>query len=137
MVTTRNLDTFFAYVQEHGYLRTPEHAERWTRAVLQTLGLNLSRGAKRALARALPGDLSDWLTDVFWLVHFRNRNQDALDFQRRVARRAGNTDKFFARKPIVAVFGALRQIIGDDVAQRVANDLSAELRELWEDAVHT
>lgn len=134
MAASSNLDAFFNHVQEHGLLRTREHAERWTRAVLQTLGLNMGRGAKRKLAQALPDELAASLTDVFWLIHFRNTNQGALDFQQRVARRAGNSDKEFARHPIVAVFGGVRDLIPGDVDSAVADTLSPELRQLWEQA---
>jgi uncharacterized protein (DUF2267 family) len=134
MSKTVNLDSFFHEVQRVGKLRTVAHAERWTRAVLQTFGLNLSRGVKRDLAAALPKALGDSLTDVFWLLHFRDTNQSAFDFQQRVARRAGNSDKEFARYPILAVFGGVKQVVNDNLRQRVADDLAPELRELWEQA---
>lgn len=134
MSNSSDLNSFYTHVQQAGLLRTRGHAERWTRAVLQTLGINMSRRAKRSLAQALPDELSDSLTDVFWLLHFRNTNQSADDFQQRVGRRAGNTDREFARMPILAVFGGVKKLIPDDVRRNVADDLAPELRQLWENA---
>lgn len=132
MSQAKSLESFYSYVQANGSLLSNDHAVRWTRATLQTLGLNMSGRAKRQFASALPRELSDNLNDVWWLFNFRNTNQSAIDFQQRVARRAGNTDKEFARLPIQAVFGGIRQMVDSNVSDRVANDLSPELRAMWE-----
>ena len=131
---SQDLTAFYNTVQSAGKLRTPEHATRWTRAVLQTLGLNISGAAKKALKQALPQELADSVSDVFWLFNFRDTNMTANYFQERVGRRAGNTDPVFAKHPTLAVFGAVQQIVNRDVAQKVADSLPPEVRELWESA---
>jgi uncharacterized protein (DUF2267 family) len=51
-----------------------------------------------------------------------------------VARRSGNTDAQFARFPILAVFGGVKQMINQDLQREVAKSLAPEVRELWEQA---
>ena len=126
-----DLEEFYGTVEKLGDLRTTSHAQRWSDAVLRSLGLQLDRRAKKKLAASLPEELANSLTRVFWLVHFRNRHLTRLEFQNQVARRAGNSDTRFARLPILAVFGGLRRFISDDVDARVAQSLSPEVRELW------
>ena len=125
-------DQFYAFVQERAFLRTAEHGRIWTRGVLNMLGVNLSKGAKKALANALPADLKQYLGGVFWLAYFRDTNITAYEFQNRVARRSGNTDANFAKFPVVAVFGAIKQTVPPAVAKEVAESLSPELRALWD-----
>jgi uncharacterized protein (DUF2267 family) len=129
-----NLNQFYQDVQKVGKLRTEEHARLWTVGTLKTLGINLDRRTKRQLARALPDGLAEPLTDVFWLLHFRNSQLRREDFQRAVARRSGNTDAQFARFPILAVFGGVKQMINQDLQREVAKSLAPEVRELWEQA---
>jgi uncharacterized protein (DUF2267 family) len=129
-----DLTQFYQGVQKVGKLRTEEHARRWTVGVLKTLGVNLPGRTKRKLARALPNGLARPLTDVFWLLHFRNANLSGDDFQRAVARRSGNSDAQFARFPVLAVFGGIKQMINQDLQREVAQSLSPEVRELWEQA---
>lgn len=129
-----SLTNYYEFVQHAGNLRTPAHARRWSHGVLQTLGLNLSRSARRSLAQALPPELAQSLTDVFWLAHFRDTNLSALEFQNAVARRCGNSDKEFAYYPVRAVFGGIQPLIGADVARSVADSLSPELRAIWQAA---
>lgn len=128
------LDAYFDTVQKMGNLRTPNHAKRWSTATLNTLGLNLDGGTKKKLAKALPEPLSDDLTRVFWLVHFRNKQLPAVEFQKAVARRAGATDAQFARQPVKAVFHGMKSLIDDDTNKAVIESLSPELRELWQSA---
>ncbi|MCA9979532.1 MAG: DUF2267 domain-containing protein [Anaerolineales bacterium] len=132
--TVNNLEDYYAYIQANGALRTPTHARHWSRATLNMLGVNVSRSTKKALANALPDELKADLTKVFWLAHFRDTNLSAYDFQNRVARRAGNTDAQFARIPVTAVFSALKQLAPQDIGRQVADDLSPELRAIWEKA---
>jgi uncharacterized protein (DUF2267 family) len=134
MTQSTQLSNFYKHVQTTGQLRTPAHAERWTRAVLQTLGMQLPRRIKRTLAKALPEDLADDLTSIFWLLHFRNHNMPLLEFQTRVGLRAGNTDKQFAYYPTVAVFAGLHKLINADIARQVADALSPELHDAWQQA---
>lgn len=131
---SNELTSFYQHVQTAGSLRTEMHAKRWTRAVLQTLGLNVSGAAKKSLQTALPQELGDHVGRVFWLFNFRDDNMTAEYFQDRVGRRAGNTDKIFARIPTMAVFGGVRAMISSDVDQKVAESLSPEVRELWDNA---
>ncbi len=130
-----SLTSYYEHVQRAGNLRSPEHARRWSHGVLQTLGQNLGRSAKRSLSKALPPELTRSLNDVFWLLHFRDTRISHLDFQNVVARRCGNSDKEFAFYPVRAVFGGLQQLIGQDVAQTVADALSPDLREIWQRAL--
>lgn len=129
-----NLNDYYEYVQERGKLRTVDHAKRWSDGILKTLGINLDRGTKKKLAQALPEELADSLTGVFWLLHFRNEKLSSYEFRRTAARRSGNTDADFARYPILAVFGGVKQMIPADLEREVANDLAPEVRELWQRA---
>lgn len=134
MAQVADIDTFYAYVQSTGKLRTIEHAQRWSAAVLNALSLNLDRGTKKRLARALPSELAQALTRVFYLAHFRNPNLSLEEFLSQVSRRGGNTDTLFARYPTQAVFGGLKQLIGEELSDQVARSLSPEVRALWRQA---
>jgi uncharacterized protein (DUF2267 family) len=127
-------DDFFNYVKTEGKLRTAAHARRWTRGTLNMLGVNVDRGVKKDLAKALPKEMSAWLTGVFWLAFFRNTNISSYEFQNRVARRSGNSDPQFAYYPVKAVFGGLKGLLKNDVSQKVADNLAPELREIWDKA---
>ena len=130
----KDLNNFYQYVQKKGSLRTPDHAQRWSKATLNILGVNLDGRTKKALAKALPDDLARALNGIFWLLHFRNTNLPARQFQRRVGLRAGNSDWEFARLPIVAVFGGIKQMIDKELQDRVAQTLAPEIRHLWQQA---
>lgn len=127
----KDLTSFYEQVKQDGKLRTEMHAQRWTRATLQTLGLNLPRDAKKSMAKALPQELADYLTDVWWLFPFRNTNIQDVEFSERVARRAGNTDPRYAKLVAEAVFGAVRGMVGSDVARKVHEGLSPDLQKMW------
>lgn len=129
-----DLNSYYQHVKQSGSLRTHDHAVRWSDATLNMLGVNLDSRTKRALAKALPDDLARSLTRVFWLLHFRNTNLPAKEFQRRVGLRAGNTDWEFARIPVVAVFGGVKRLINQDLQNQVEKTLSPELRQLWQQA---
>ena len=58
----------------------------------------------------------------------------AKEFQRRVGLCAGNTAWEFARIPVVAVFGGVKQLINADLQNQVEKTLSPELRQLWQQA---
>lgn len=131
---SETLSDFFRYVRKEGMLLSPEHARRWSDGVLRTLGTALDRGTKKRLAKAIPEELADSLTGVFWLIHFRDPNLRSQDFQRMAARRSGNTDADFARIPTLAVFGGLKQMIDADLERAVADALAPEIRELWQQA---
>ncbi len=131
---SQNLDDFYQQVQSVGKLRTEQHARRWTRAVLQTLGLNISGAAKKELKGALPDELSDEISGVWWIFNFRDTNMTAHYFQERCGRRAGNTDPEFARYPVLAVFGAVQGMVSSDVSDKVADSLPPEVAQLWENA---
>ncbi len=128
------LNDFYRYVQEEGKLLSPEHARRWSAGVLRTLGTALDRRTKKRLAKALPEELADSLTSVFWLLHFRDPHLSSHAFQRMAARRSGNTDADFARIPTLAVFGGVKQMIDDELERDVAETLAPEVRELWQQA---
>ena len=128
------LDAYYEHVMTAGKLRTLDHARIWSDGVLKTLGSALDRGTKKTLAKELPKELSEPLTSVFWLLHFRDPNQPVEDFLQRAARRSGNSDGEFARNPTQAVFGGLKMFIDSDLNEKVARTLSPELRQLWEQA---
>ncbi len=130
----KDLTRFYEIVKENSDLRTMMHAQRWTRATLQTLGINLPKGAKNVMAQSLPDELSSYLTDVWWMLPVRDPNIEAHDFSARVARRAGNTDPRYAKLVAEAVFGAIKGVIATDVAQQVYEGLSPDLRKMWESA---
>jgi uncharacterized protein (DUF2267 family) len=129
-----DLNSYYQTVQTQGNLRTPQHAQRWSTAVLKTLGFNLDGRTKKRLANALPQELGTDLKRVFWLLHFRNNQLSSHDFQNQVSRRSGNSDPQFARTPILAVFHGVKQIVDNDTQQAVAQSLSPEVRALWEKA---
>jgi uncharacterized protein (DUF2267 family) len=129
-----DLNSYYQTIQTKGNLRTPQHAQRWSTAVLKTLGFNLDGRTKKRLANALPQELGTDLKRVFWLLHFRNNQLSSHDFQNQVSRRSGNSDPQFARTPILAVFHGVKQIVDNDTQQAVAQSLSPEVRELWEKA---
>lgn len=129
-----DLTSYYQTVQEKGNLLTPQHARRWSTAVLKTLGFNLDGRTKKQLANALPQELSDDVKRVFWLLHFRNSNLSSHEFQNQVSRRSGNSDPQFAKMPILAVFHGIKQMVDGNLQQAVADSLAPEVRELWEKA---
>ncbi|MBE2221165.1 MAG: DUF2267 domain-containing protein [Anaerolineae bacterium] len=128
------LNNYYTTIKELGKLQTTDHAKRWSEATLHTLALNLNRGTKKKLAEALPEELSDQLKRKFWLVHFRDKNLTSLEFQKMTGRRAGNTDQSFARYPVIATFHGLKNLINDTLNDDVADTLSPELSQMWQDA---
>lgn len=133
-MSEQKLNTYYTHVQEKGLLLTESHAKRWSRGVLQTLGTALDRRTKKDLSKALPEELSDSLNGVFWLLHFPDATMPSSEFQQRVAIRCGNSDSVFARHPIVAVFGGVKQMIDGKLQDRIADTLSPEVSELWQQA---
>jgi uncharacterized protein (DUF2267 family) len=129
-----DLDSYYRYVTGVGELRTPQHARRWTDGVLRTLGTALSRQAKRALAKELPDELARSVNDVFWLLHFRDPNLGRDEFLHRAGRRSGNSNGEFAAVPTRAVFAGLRFYISTEVDQQIADTLSPQLHDLWQEA---
>jgi len=128
------LNDYYTTIKELGKLQTTNHAERWSEATLHTLALNLDRGTKKKLVKALPEELSDQLKRKFWLVHFRNKSLTCVEFQKMTGRRAGNTDETFARYPVIATFHGLKNLIDDSLNDDVADTLSPELSQMWQDA---
>jgi uncharacterized protein (DUF2267 family) len=131
---SQSLDDYYLHVESVGKLLTRHHANRWSDAVLKTLGTVLDGRSKRALAKALPDELSRSLRGVFWLLHFRDPQMRSHEFQQRVARRAGNTDPEFARLPIVAVFEAVSRYVDADLSGRMSRTLPPEVATLWQEA---
>lgn len=135
MQVDAQLQEYFEHVQKQGKLLSFELAQRWSSGVLKTLGFHLDGRTKRALAKALPEPLASDLTDVFFLLHFRDPNLSSLEFQKQVARRSGNTNAEFARIPTLAVFSGIQRFTNSDLNQRVAESLSPEVRQLWEQSM--
>ncbi|UCG23382.1 MAG: DUF2267 domain-containing protein [Chloroflexota bacterium] len=129
-----DLDSYYTHILQVGKLRTEQHARRWSDGVLRTFGTALNRKTKRDLAKALPDDLARSLKDVFWLLHFRDPNLSSEEFLQRAARRSGNSNGEFAVYPTMAVFSGVRMIIDQELQSQVANSLSPQVRDLWEQA---
>ena len=129
-----DLTNYYAQIQKQGLLRTPEVAEHWSEAVLRTLSLNVDRGTKKRLAKALPDELGAELMRTFWLLHFRDHNISRQDFLKDIAKRSGNTDASFARNPTKAVFHELKIFAGDEVSDAVGDSLAPEISEFWQAA---
>ena len=70
-----DLTNYYQNVQQNGSLLTADHAQRWSKAVLWSLGLNLDRKTKKELAKTLPDELAGFLTRAFWLLHFRDKQK--------------------------------------------------------------
>lgn len=132
--TPSKLHDYYAHIQEIGGLLTEAHAQRWSRATLNMLGVNIDRKVKKELIKALPEELGRALNAIFWLFYFRDTSISAHEFQNRVARRGGNTDPEFAHYPVMGVFGGLKNLISQELSRKVAESLSPELREMWNKA---
>jgi uncharacterized protein (DUF2267 family) len=129
-----DLTSYIQTIQSKGNLRTSQHAQRWSTAVLKTLGFNLDKRTKKRLANALPKEMAVDLTRIFWLMHFRNSNLSVHEFQNQVSRRSGNSDPKFAKTPISAVFNGIKTLIDNETVKAVSDSLAPEVRELWEKA---
>lgn len=132
--TETNLSPYFALIQEKGHMITERQAHRWSEAVLRIMGLNMGKSGKKALSDNLPKELSDDLNRVFRLAYFRNTNLPLSEFQTMVARRAGHSDPQYAKIAILGVFHGLKSLIDTDTSRKVAEALSPEMREAWENA---
>jgi uncharacterized protein (DUF2267 family) len=128
------LDGFYEFVQSDADLRTPEHARRWTHAVLRTMGFNLSGSTRKSLARALPKQLGDELSRGFKLLSFFNGRKPADEFFKEVARRSGNSDAQYARAASASVFRGLKQTLDADMSREVGNALPKEVGRIWDGA---
>jgi uncharacterized protein (DUF2267 family) len=129
-----DLTNYYTTIQQIGHLRTPEHAQRWSAAILKTLGLSLDRKTQKKLAKALPEPLSTEASRFIWILHFRDKTKTRQEFQDEVARRSGNSDPTFAQHPIQGAFHGLKQIIDNDTRQAIANSLAPEISKMWQDA---
>lgn len=129
-----NMAAYYQHIQEDAQLRTTPHAERWSTAVLNTLGLYLDKSTRKILAAALPDELSADLRKKFWLAYFRDAEMSKEEFLERVARRSGNTDTKFAAIPTTAVFHNIKTLINQDVNQQVADSLAPAVSEFWQGA---
>lgn len=125
---------YYDTIQKMGYVLTPEQAQRWSTAVLKTLGLELSRKAKKRLKKALPAPLAQDLYGVFRIIHFRNKALPREEFLEWCGRRAGATDPINARHPVRAVFHGLKDFLDDETIQVVADGLAPEISQMWQEA---
>jgi uncharacterized protein (DUF2267 family) len=125
------LDAFYMNVANDARLPTTGHAERWTHAVLRTMGFNLSGSAKRDLAAALPDELGAQLTRGWKLINLHNPRLTQDAFLKEVARRSGNTDAAYSRKATGAVFHNLKAFLDDDMTREVNGGLPRDVAELW------
>lgn len=128
------LQGYYDFVQDRASLRSPDHARRWSSAVLRTMGFNLSGGTRKSLSRELPKELGSELSRGFKLLSFFDGGKPADEFFKEVARRSGNSDPQFARTATTAVFGGLKQTIDADLSRKVGNSLPREVGRLWDEA---
>lgn len=129
-----DLDVYYQHIQDNGYLRTQQAAQRWSKAVLWTLGLNLDRRTKKRLAETLPDELATNLTRAFWLLNFRDKSKTQETFLKEIAKRSGNTDAEFARHPTMAIFHEVKGYAGEDLSDDVADSLAPDISALWQQA---
>ena len=127
-----DLESYYDHVCRAGKLRTGQHARQWSDGVFRTFGTALNRKTKRNLANALPDELAKSVKEVFWLLHFRDPNLSREEFLQRAARRSGNSNGEFALYPTLAVFSGVRMIIDQELQSQVAESLSPQVRDLWE-----
>lgn len=132
--TTADRDSFYEDMMRFGNLRTPAHAERWTLAVLRTLGFNLSGSTKKGLAKALPEELARGLTRGWRLINIRRSKLSLDDFAKDIALRSGNTDREVAKVMAQVVFRQIKSLVSDRVIRDVTRDLSPEVGDFWEAA---
>ncbi len=130
----QDLNRYYQQIQTLGKLRTVAHAQRWSTAVLNTLGDNIDGRTKKRLAKALPEELSSDLTRIFRFKRFVYKEMPAWEFQNQAARRGGNTDPQFAKFPVIAVFHGLKNFLDNDLSQAVADALPTEVSSLWQQA---
>lgn len=135
---TQTLNSYYQTIQNFGELRTTDHAQRWSTAVLKTLALALDKGSKKRLAEALRNQQADKLADelsrVFILFSVPNPKQTPQQFMNQVARRAGNSDWQFAEMPTRAVFRGLKTLLNGDVSRQIGDALPPAVREVWQSA---
>ena len=129
-----DLHNYYQQVQTLGKLRTEAHAQRWSTAVLNTLGDNIDGRTKKRLAKALPEELATDLNRIFRFKRFVYKDMAAWEFQNQAARRGGNTDPQFAKYPVLAVFHGLKSYIDNDLSRAVADALPTEVGDLWQQA---
>jgi uncharacterized protein (DUF2267 family) len=116
-------DRFIALVQDAAGTDR-EHAERATRATLQTLGERLYVGQARDLAMQLPPELAPYIG------HVGDPERFAVDeFLRRVAERE-DADLGTAERDARAVFTALGQAISRDEMDQLVNELPSDFARL-------
>lgn len=130
------LESFYLNVENDARLRTKAHAERWTNAVLRSLGFNLSGGTKHDLAEALPPELSRQLTRGWKLINFHNPRLTQEQFLKEVALRSGNTDEAYSRLATTAVFRNLKTYIDDNLEREITRSLPEDVGKLWDQAYH-
>jgi uncharacterized protein (DUF2267 family) len=126
------LDHYYEQILKTGRLPTPEHARRWSTAVLMALGNTLRGSTKRSLAKELPRELHSNLKGDFRLVRFWDPKLSAAEFRKRVALRGGNSDAEFGGLMATAVFGSLKRLLPADVAAKVAQELPPGVAALWD-----
>lgn len=129
-----SLQSFYHHVEQDGRMRTTSHAERWTEAVLRTMGFNLTGGTKRELAKALPDELAAQLKRGWKLINLHNPRLTQPEFLKQVALRSGNTDEEYARMATTAVFRHLKQYTDADLQREVARSLPRDVGQLWTEA---
>lgn len=125
------LQSFYLNVENDARLRSAEHAEKWTSAVLRTLGFTMKGGAKRDLAKSLPPELAGQLTRGWKLINLYNSGMTQGTFLKQVALRSGNTDEAYSRLATTAIFGNLKTYVDDNLEREVARSLPKDVAELW------
>ncbi|MET9500971.1 DUF2267 domain-containing protein [Streptomyces sp. NPDC006622] len=112
-------DELIAAVRESGQYPTLADAERVTRVVLSALGGHVTGDERVALARALPREAAS----VFASQIPATRPQSAKEFVDTVATRTEGATPATARWDVSSVLGILPNLIGDDLTDRVLDQL--------------
>ena len=132
--TESAMNNYFSVIQEKGNIISEIQAKRWSESVLKMMGLAMGKKGKKALSNKLPEALANDLNRVFRLIYFRDVNLPLLEFQTMVARRGGHSDPQFAKMAIIGVFHGLKTIVDQATSDQVADALSPELSETWQNA---
>ncbi len=123
-----NFDEFIGLVQQRARLSSRAHAERATRAVLETLAQRLSGGEPKNLASQLPPEIGRYLLEPTSGAGMRFGPRDFYDL---VARREG-IDMPDAAYHVRAVASVLRDAVSPGEWQNMLAQLPTDLDLLME-----
>ncbi len=123
-----NFDEFIGQVQHRARLSSREHAERATRAVLETLAQRLSGGEPKNLASQLPPEIGRYLLEP---TAGAGKRFGARDFYDLVALREG-IDMQDAAYHVRAVASVLHEAVSAGEWEKMLAQLPDDLDQLME-----